>query len=191
MKLTSKILVFVCIVVAILAIGFLVYGYYPMARTNAPTVNNQSSTQTNSSVNNLANNSTNNLNTNATSTPATATVTIGTTTVAVEVESTEAAREQGLSGRTSLAPNSGMLFVFQTPGTYGFWMKDMNFDLDMLFADSNGKIVTIAQDATAASYHQNPPQVFYPASPISYVLEVPAGFAQSHNIQEGMTMQIK
>src|ERR1700675_3717330 len=77
------------------------------------------------------------------------TVTIGTTTVAVEVESTEASREQGLSGRTSLAEGSGMLFVFQTPGVYGFWMKDMNFDLDMLFADSNGKIVTIAQDAKA------------------------------------------
>jgi uncharacterized membrane protein (UPF0127 family) len=112
-------------------------------------------------------------------------------TVQVEVESTEAAREQGLSGRMSLPEGSGMLFVFQTPGVYGFWMKDMNFALDMLFADANGKIVTIVRDATPESYLQNPPQVFYPKSPILYVLEVPAGFADAHNIQEGMIMKVK
>jgi uncharacterized membrane protein (UPF0127 family) len=118
-------------------------------------------------------------------------VEIGTTTLQVEVESTEAAREQGLSGRTSLSEGKGMLFVFQTLGVYGFWMKDMNFALDMLFVDASGKIVTIVQDATPESYLQNPPQVFYPKSPILYVLEVPAGFAAAHNIQEGMTLQIK
>ena len=118
-------------------------------------------------------------------------VVIGNTTVNVEVEATDASREEGLSGRTSLAPGSGMLFVFQTPGTYGFWMKDMNFDLDMIFANANGTIVTIAHDVTAASYHENPPQVFYPSAPISYVLEVPAGFAASNNIEEGMTLQLK
>ena len=119
------------------------------------------------------------------------TVVIGTDTIAVEVESTEAAREQGLSGRASLAEGSGMLFVFEQPGKYGFWMKDMNFDLDMIFADSSGRIVTIARDATAASYHLNPPQVFYPSAPVLYVLEVPAGFADAHNIKEGTTLQFK
>jgi len=119
------------------------------------------------------------------------TVTIGTSTIDVEVESTEASREQGLSGRTSLADGSGMLFVFQQPGMYGFWMKDMNFALDMLFADSNGKIVTIVQNATPESYHQNPPQVFYPTAPIRYVLEVPAGFAAEHNIKDGTVMQVQ
>ncbi len=123
-------------------------------------------------------------------TQATSQVTIGDVTLQVEVESTEAAREQGLSGRTSLAEGSGMLFVFEQPSLYGFWMKDMNFDIDMIFADSSGRIVTIARDATAASYKQNPPQVFYPSAPILYVLEVPAGFAESHNIEEGMTLQI-
>ncbi len=118
-------------------------------------------------------------------------VTIGTTTVAVEVESTEAAREQGLSGRAPLSDGSGMLFVFQQPGNYGFWMKDMNFALDMIFADSQGRIVTIVQDATPESYQQNPPKVFYPTAPILYVLEVPAGFAVTHNIKEGMILQLK
>ncbi len=118
-------------------------------------------------------------------------VEVGGTTIAVEVESTEAAREHGLSGRTSLAPNSGMLFVFEQPGMYGFWMKDMNFAIDMIFADASGRIVTIAHDATPESYKQNPPVVFYPAAPILYVLEVPAGFAAAHTIEEGQVLQLK
>src|SRR3954471_24776165 len=53
-------------------------------------------------------------------------VKLGSTTIQVDISDTEALREQGLSGRTSLAENEGMLFVFPTPGPYGFWMKDMN-----------------------------------------------------------------
>jgi uncharacterized membrane protein (UPF0127 family) len=115
-------------------------------------------------------------------------VIIGTTTVAVEVADTEASREQGLSDRAGLAQNSGMLFVFDTPGNPGFWMKDMEFSLDMLFIDTNGTIVTLDQNLSPDSYHQNPPQVFYPASAIQYVLEVPAGFAAAHGIVQGQTV---
>ena len=113
------------------------------------------------------------------------TVTIGSTTIQVEVEDTDASREQGLSGRTSLADGSGMLFVFDTPGNYGFWMKDMNFSIDMLFIDALGTIVTIAPNASSAGYHLNPPQVFYPASSVQFVLEVPAGFAAKNGIEVG------
>jgi len=158
---------FVLVIIAILVAAFLVYRYYPMA----PSPTQQSATQTVT------------IDTDGAGSPQ--------ATIQVEVEATEAAREQGLSGRTSLPDGRGMLFVFQTLGVYGFWMKDMNFALDMLFADASGKIVTIVRDATPESYLQNPPQVFYPKIPILYVLEVPAGFAASHNIQEGMTLQIK
>ena len=124
--------------------------------------------------------------------PATArTVTIGSSTVQVEVADTDAAREQGLSGRTSLGEGSGMLFVFNSPGMYGFWMKDMNFSIDMLFIDASGSVVTIAADASPAGYHLNPPQVFNPASPVLYVLEVPAGFATSHGVTVGEQVTFK
>ena len=115
-------------------------------------------------------------------------LTIGSTTVQAEVEDTDASREQGLSGRTSLADGTGMLFVFDTPGKYGFWMKDMNFSIDMLFVDASGTIVTIAPNASPAGYHLDPPQVFYPASDVQYVLEVPAGFAAAHNVKVGQKM---
>ena len=112
-------------------------------------------------------------------------VSVGDTVVRVEVADTEAAREQGLSGRTSLPEGSGMLFVFDAPGTYGFWMKDMNFSLDMIFADVSGKVVTVDQNLSPESYYQNPPQTFYPSAPAKYVLEVPAGFAAAHGIAAG------
>jgi uncharacterized membrane protein (UPF0127 family) len=159
--------IFVALLVAVL-VGGIAFGFYrtiPPADTAAPAP------------------------TMATSTISTAV--IGNTAVQVEVEDTDASREQGLSGRTSLAEGSGMLFVFDSPGKYGFWMKDMNFAIDMLFMDASGKIVTIAADASPAGYHLNPPQVFYPASPVMYVLEVPAGFAAGHGIAEGQTVTFK
>jgi len=118
-------------------------------------------------------------------------VTFGQTTVAVEVADTESSREQGLSGRASLMQNSGMLFVFDSPSLSGFWMKDMNFSLDMVFMDVNGKVVTVDQNLSPETYEQNPPQVFYPASPAVYVLEVPAGYAAAHDIVVGSQADFK
>lgn len=118
-------------------------------------------------------------------------VTIGSTTIQVEVADTDVAREQGLSGRDSLGEGSGMLFVFGQSHMAGFWMKDMKFSLDILFADENGKLVSIYRDLSPDSYKKNPPEVFYPASPAKYVLEVPAGFAAQHAIAEGMTIVVQ
>ena len=120
----------------------------------------------------------------------TTSITIGTTKVQAEVEDTDASRAQGLSGRQSLAEGTGMLFVFDAPGKYGFWMKDMNFAIDMLFVDASGTIVTIAPNASPAGYRLNPPEVFYPVAPVQYVLEVPAGFAAMNGVIVGQKMSL-
>jgi uncharacterized membrane protein (UPF0127 family) len=103
------------------------------------------------------------------------------TTVSVRVADTPEKREQGLSGTSPLLPNTGMLFIFDTPGTYGFWMKDMNYSLDMLWIGSDKIISHITENATPESY----PEVFTPETPVLYVLEVPAGFAKEHSISVG------
>lgn len=118
-------------------------------------------------------------------------VTIGTTTVAVEVASTEPEREQGLSGRSGLAEGKGMLFIFPQPGVYGFWMKDMQFNLDIIFAAADGTVVTVDSNLTPQSYKQTPPAVYYPAAPVMYALEVPAGFAAAHGIAEGSKLVVQ
>lgn len=105
-------------------------------------------------------------------------VTIGTTTFSIEVADTEAARELGLGQRDSLAAGHGMLFVFDAPGNWGFWMKDTRFPLDMIWTRADGTIISIARNVATSTYAQNPPQVFYPSEPdASYVLEVNAGAA--------------
>jgi uncharacterized membrane protein (UPF0127 family) len=114
-------------------------------------------------------------------------VELGDTAICIERADTEAARELGLSGRASLSPGSGMLFVFDGEEERGFWMKDMRFSIDIIWADTKGRVVTIAADVSPDSY----PQTFYPTSPAHYALEVPAGFAKAHAIAIGTKIVVK
>lgn len=109
------------------------------------------------------------------------TVKIGETVINVQVASTDQEREQGLSGKESLADGQGLLFIFENEGYYGFWMKDMNFSIDIAWLDKNKKIIYIADNVSPASY----PDTFYPTSPSLYVLEVPAGFLEKMKIEIG------
>lgn len=106
---------------------------------------------------------------------------VGTTTLTIDLARSEEERAQGLSGRPSLAEDEAMLFIFPTPGVYGFWMKEMNFDLDIIWLDEEGVVIDITANVSADSY----PQVFYPPTKIKYVLEVPAGWASRHDIMPG------
>lgn len=101
----------------------------------------------------------------------------------VEVAQTKAEHEKGLSGRTSLSPDSGMLFIFPEPGIYGFWMPDMHFAIDILWLDSNLRVVYIKKNATPDSY----PTVFTPDTNAKFVLEVVSGFTDQHSIKVGDT----
>ncbi len=113
------------------------------------------------------------------------TITIGTTTIQVEVADTETSRTQGLSGRASLTDGSGMLFVFESEGSWGIWMKDMQFPIDIIFADQAGVASVIYHNVLPESY----PEVFYPKTPALYVLEVPGGYAKKAGIVEGTKIQ--
>ena len=115
------------------------------------------------------------------------TLTMGGVSVAVNVADTEVLREQGLSGRASLAEGEGMLFIFDTDGIWGIWMKDMRFFIDIVWADSSGSVITVAHNIAPETY----PKVFYPSRSARYVLELPAGFAAAHGIAEGVKMMVQ
>lgn len=104
---------------------------------------------------------------------ATNTITINGQTIDVDVARTEGEREQGLSGRQPLAADQGMLFLFPKPDTYGFWMKDMNFSIDMIWIGVDRHILYIVPNAAPDTY----PHVFAPPTPATVVLEVPANTA--------------
>lgn len=115
-----------------------------------------------------------------------AVVTIGSVSIPVSIADSPEEQEQGLSGTKELSTGSGELFVFNTPGRYGFWMKDMNYGLDLIWIDENLRIVAISRDITPQTY----PTIFNPPTDIKYVLEVNAGFSTNNNIAENQLVTI-
>ena len=109
-------------------------------------------------------------------------ITVGQVAVVVDVADTESLREQGLSGRLNLPEGQGMLFVFDSDGQWGIWMKGMQFPIDIVWADASGTVVTVAANIAPDTY---PEKSFYPAAPARYVLELPAGFTTAHGIVVG------
>ena len=112
------------------------------------------------------------------------TISIDSTPVRVEVADTPAQRQQGLSGRTRMAENRGMLFVFDEPGRYGIWMKDTLFPLDVYWLDDEGTIVDMWEYARPESY----PLVYEPREEAYYIVEVVGGFSEVYNIDIGDTV---
>src|SRR5688572_2372443 len=104
--------------------------------------------------------------------------------VAVTVAANDATREKGLSGKEGLGPDEGMLFLFDRPNTYGFWMKDMKFPIDIIWIN-DGTVVDITTDATPPVPGEEL-AVYYPRVPVDKVLEVQAGFARTHGLRTGL-----
>ena len=112
---------------------------------------------------------------------ATTTLAIDEINIVVEIADTDAARARGLSGRPALAKNTGMLFVFATADDQSFWMKDMNFPLDIIWLDDHWRVIDVTQNISPKDF----PKTYGPRAPARYVLEVNAGFISAHHITIG------
>jgi len=111
-------------------------------------------------------------------------VQIGDTVIPVELAKTPTEQEKGLSYRTSLDKNKGMLFVFQKPDTYRFWMPNMDFPIDIIWVDETKHIISINENVPPLEEISKP--IYYqPTEPALYVLEVNANFSKEHTIKTG------
>lgn len=104
----------------------------------------------------------------------------------IEIAADRDSRERGLSGRTNVPDDYGMLFVFDEPQQPGFWMKDMLVSIDMTWVSDNGTIVGIEHAVSPATF----PSVFYPPVPVRYVLETRAGYAKDHGWEVGTQLPL-
>jgi uncharacterized membrane protein (UPF0127 family) len=86
----------------------------------------------------------------------------------IELADDVLSRTRGLSGRESLSGGSGLLFVFAELGQPGFWMKDMNFPIDILWFNEGRELIDVTEDV----YPETFPETFYSNAPVKYVLEV-------------------
>ena len=103
--------------------------------------------------------------------------------VEVEVEIADDTEEmaRGLMGRTALAEDAGMLFVYPDERELSFWMKDTLIPLSIAFMDAEGRIVDI-QDMRALD--DTPPH-YTSAEPARYALEVNEGFFDERGVEVG------
>lgn len=90
-------------------------------------------------------------------------------------------RIKGLSDTPYLPEDVVKLFVFDSAGMHSFWMKDMNYSIDILWVDEAGVIVHIEENASPESY----PAMFVPKTEALYVIETVAGFVAAQGIMEG------
>lgn len=115
--------------------------------------------------------------------PKTAEIEFAGVTLTVELATTPAAQQQGLSGRASMAANQGMLFVFDQEAEWSFWMHEMEFSLDIIWFNASRQVVFVEQDLPPCTPTACP--VYTPNSNAMYVLEVNAGFVKANNVQFG------
>lgn len=143
---------------------------------------------------------------NTTSSGKVQTVKIGGKTFHLEVADTDEIRMKGLGQRDHIEPDGGMLFVFDKPHTTGFVMRDCPIDIDIIYLDQYGKVITSYQmkaekprneadgegkvgDFGNEKYESRLKQ--YPSrNPTQFVIEIKGGTLPSLNIKEGEKLEL-
>lgn len=110
------------------------------------------------------------------------TITINGQTFNIEIADTLSEQAQGLSDRPNLPTQNGMLFVYPSPQTATFWMKNMQFPLDIIWIRAN-QVLDLTKNVPS---DQVRPLPTYPSpGPIDSVLELNAGMADLYQIKPG------
>ena len=108
--------------------------------------------------------------------------------VVVEIADDDAERARGLMFRDEMPRGHGMLFLHDTEEPQAYWMKNTRIPLDILYFDSQRRLVSQQRDVPPCSAGERCPA--YPsAAPARYVLELNAGEAARMNLRDGMELR--
>lgn len=97
--------------------------------------------------------------------------------ITAEVADTPELRRQGLSGRPSLGPGQGMLFVFPETQTPDFWMRNTTVALSVAFIKADGTVIDVQQMEPKSLRRHTPPE------PVKYALEVRQGWFADRGLE--------
>jgi hypothetical protein len=106
-------------------------------------------------------------------------------TVTATIPLTAELQAQGLGSRPGLGDRDGMLWLYNQPDFYSFWMKNMMFPLDFIWINGNEVIDVTPNVKPPTSTNESELSVYRPKRPASAILEVAAGFADHFHIQAG------
>lgn len=111
--------------------------------------------------------------------------------ISLELARTDKERSLGLGGRASLPPERGMYFIFPNEDRYGFWMKGMQFPIDIVWV-RKGVIIGIEErvpiEPGAEDFELT---IYHPPEPVSTVLEMRAGSVARYNLFVGDKINLK
>ena len=107
-------------------------------------------------------------------------LTVGEHRFMVELAATPDEQEEGLMFRTAMGPDEGMLFPLESPRQSWFWMKNTVIPLDIIFIDSDHRVLNIAPDAIP--YDETP---IGSRGKAAAILELNAGRAAELGIKDG------
>jgi len=102
--------------------------------------------------------------------------------IIVEVADNQAEIIRGLSNREKIDDNEGMLFVFPDSKIRDFWMREMKFNLDIIWIN-NDQVVKMDKNLPAEGKY--PEKSYSSIIPVNRVLELKAGWADKNNLQIG------
>ena len=108
----------------------------------------------------------------------------GTARFTVEVADEPAERSLGLMNRDSMPKSAGMLFVYERPQKAVFWMKNTLIPLDMIFADANGVVTRVHENARPLDLTG-----IDGGDAVQFVLEINGGLASRLGIADGSEMR--
>ena len=101
----------------------------------------------------------------------------------VELALTREEQAMGLMFRESMPDDAGMLFIFSGEAPRSFWMKNTLIPLDILYFDSELKLVSAQENVRPCATQRCPG---YPSEgPAQYVLELNAGKAKALGLEKG------
>lgn len=106
-------------------------------------------------------------------------------TLHLEIARNEEQRERGLMDRRTLAPHTGMVFVFDEDMPVEFWMKDTLVPLDMVFVAANGTVRSIARNVPVVAPDTPNDRIPRRNGNAKYVIELPANEAAKDGIFTG------
>jgi uncharacterized membrane protein (UPF0127 family) len=108
--------------------------------------------------------------------------------VSVEIAETVEAKQRGLMGRRSLAPDAGMVFLEQEPAVSGFWMKDTLIPLSIAFWDEEGRIFRVIDMEPCL---EEPCRTYDPRGAWVGAVEVNQGFFEEHGVEVGDRVKLE